>query len=262
MTTATGGSTTTAVDTKLTGKDIDDTDYEEGFIHVISASGAAPEDEFHRISANADNGTSITFTVDTAFTAAIASGDTFGYVRPTYPLLIVIEQINAGLKMIGFVDLVDKTTLDTVAAQTEYAWALAWKHAKPWRIDVQTNTGDSNQNQWQEIHNWEVEPAAGGSTGLIIFWNQPQSSRDMRIWYQSQHPRVSAYSDVIHESIHPELATKACIAKLAEWNLRRSGVEDPDARQFKNDSIREYDIAVATYPRWRPKKSAKGLTVD
>ncbi|KKL59593.1 hypothetical protein LCGC14_2213730, partial [marine sediment metagenome] len=154
VTEATGGSTTTAVDTKLTGKGIGDSDYIDGFVSVIYADAAAPEDEFSRITANIDDGSNVTFTID-ALTAALASGDVFGYTLPTYPINILRELANAAMRMLGMINLVDTTTLDTAASTKEYTAAVDWKHKRPIMIDYQGKIGSSGVNDWVPFYDWE-----------------------------------------------------------------------------------------------------------
>ena len=148
VSTATGGSTTTIVDTKRVGTANDD-DFRNGVAFVVRDAGgasAAPEGEFNRISAYVDS--TGTFTVDTAYTAAPASGDTYAWANQQYPIYEMIQAMNDGLRLLGDVPLVDTTTLDTAAAQTEYAAAVAWKRRRPYRIDIQGRTGDADDNQW------------------------------------------------------------------------------------------------------------------
>ena len=263
--TATGGSTTTAEDTKLTGKDIDDETYIGGAILVLSdggGAGAAPEKEFSVINDNIDDGTDVTFTVQDALTSAIASGDRIGFTRNTFPLEVVIESINRGLIMLGDFDLVDKTTLDTAASKKEYVQSVVWKRRPPTLIEVAKQSGDSNDHSWEELVDWKVEPAGPGSTGLIVFNGQPlPTSADLRIWYVAQHPRVSVYSDNILALIHPELATAAAVFKLSQWDLRRSGVSEDDARSWMNNSGTALDLALRNYPIHRERKFESKLIV-
>src|SRR3990167_291545 len=159
----TGGSTTTSLDsTETAGVD-------EGTIIIVTDAGglsAAPQGEFGRITAFAPS--TGTWTHDT-LTTAPASGDYAMICRNDLTLYDFIELANRGLQKLGDLSFVDTTTLDTVTLQTEYAAAVAWKRGKPTRIDVQSRTGDSNDNQWRRVYDWEYVPAAANSTGLIIF---------------------------------------------------------------------------------------------
>lgn len=263
--TATGGSTTTAEDTKLTGKDIDDETYIGGAILVLldsAGAGGAPEKEFSVISDNIDDGTDVTFTVQDAFTSAIASGDRIGFTRSTFPLEVVIESINRGLVMLGDFDLVDKTTLDTASSKKEYVQSVVWKRRPPTLIEVAKRTGDSDDHSWEELVDWRVEPSAPGSTGLIVFDGQPlPTGRDLRIWYVNQHPRVNVYSDNINALIHPELATAAAVFKLSQWDLRRSGVDEDNARSWMNASGTSLELALRNFPIRRERKFESKLII-
>ena len=260
---ATGGTTLTVLDTKLSGRGIQDIDYKDGFLAIFEAGAVAPEDEYQRIVSSIDDGTKLTFTVDTAFSTAPAIDDTYGYARATYPLYQGIEQINVALRMLKDIHLVDTTTLDSTSGTTEYAALVAWKRRRPTMIDYQGTTGTpTTDNDWIRIFDWEFVPSLPGTTGKIIFRHEIPSGRDIRIWYVDRHPRVSIFSDVISETIPPELAIRATILKLAQWNLRRTGVDDDDARDFRNDARREYAIAQLEYPVWKPRKELGGLIVN
>src|SRR5688500_61890 len=80
--TATGGSTTTIVDTKLAdylGDSNEDDVLNGGSVIIVKDTAvAAPEGEFSRISDYDDAGTITTSTL----TAAVASGDTYMYISP------------------------------------------------------------------------------------------------------------------------------------------------------------------------------------
>jgi len=210
---ATGGATTYATVSDMAQIGIKDS-YKNGCLFVVKDSaglGAAPEGEFNRIT-EYDHITG-KFTTS-AFTAAIATGDEVGFTRPNpWPLLDMIQITNRALKKLGDLTLVDTTTLDTVAEQTEYEQSLTWKHRSPIRIDIQGKTTDSDDNQWERMYEgtWEVVPATAGSTGLIVFRDQPLAERGLRIWYRDRHPWVDEASDVIAETIHPSVAKYAVI---------------------------------------------------
>ncbi|MBW8012501.1 MAG: hypothetical protein FVQ83_14895 [Chloroflexi bacterium] len=260
--TATGGSTTTAVDSKLQGQYGDD-DWKDGALFVIrdaAGAGAAPEGEFSRISAYDDDGSDGTFTID-SLTAAIASGDTFGFVNAYYPLHSMIELVNAALRALGDIALVDTTTLDTESSKTEYAAAVAWKRRRPLAVDIQGKTGDGNDNRWVRVYDWDFVPAAPGSTGLIIFKSQPTSSRDIRVWYKDAHPRLSDYDDVVSETITPELAVAVGVERALRWQNSRAGGGDPFLLERWNDAKVELERAKTAFPVWTPRRSAKLMII-
>ena len=254
---ATGGTPTTVVDSKLVNRYGDD-DWKEGSLFVVrdaAGAGASPEGKFERVSAYANS--TGTFTI-ASITNSTVSGDTFGFASEFYPLYNMIELANDGLRSLGDVTLVDTTTLEVVANQTEYAAAVAWKRRKPTRIDIQGRTGDANDNQWYPLDAWEYIPAGAGTAGLIVFRDQLSVGRDLRIWYIAQHPRLSAYSDVVNEAIHPELATWAGVTKALAWQKKRLGQgADDTIVQALNEARVEFERAKAEHPIYRERRRRK-----
>jgi len=257
---ATGGSTTTVVDTKLTDTGGEDDAWKDGILIVTrdaAGASAAPEGEFNRISAYVDS--SGTFTVDTAFTAAVASGDRYAYSSPLFPFYQMIEFINDGLTDLGDIALVDTTTLDSASSQTEYANSVAWKSRPPTRIDIQGQTGDANDNRWQMITNWEIVPAAPGSTGLIVFKEQLQASRDLRIWYTDKHPRVQDFDDAISETIEEPLAVAAVVEKALIWYNNQLEGDEIFWLSRLNDAKVTLERMKSDNPIWKPEKFYRTL---
>lgn len=258
---ATGGSTTTIVDSILANTSKDNV-WKEGAAFILRDAGGAnalPEGQFQRISAYTNS--SGTFTVDTAFTTAVASGDLYGIVSSYYPLQQVMIGVNEALGELGDVDLVDTTTLDTIAETTEYAAAVAWKRKRPYRIDIQTLTGVTGDNAWREVNDWDWVPATAGSTGKIIFPKYQYASRDIRVWYRDAHPLVNAYSDVISETIDPELFKKAALVKALEWQNSRTQGADQFLMQKLNASKQELENRRITNPTERVKRRPRYLIV-
>ncbi len=265
---ATGGSTTTAVDSTQTLDDgPDDDELKNGTLFVIGGDPSvtpsdpprSPIGEFQRISGNANS--SGTFTVDTAFSTAISARDTIGYASNIFPLRTLIELANAALRNLGDIVLVDTTTLDTASSQTEYTWQVAWKRRRPMRIDIQGRTDDANDNRWVQVENFEVIPATAGGTGLIVFDFQPVESRDVRVWYTDEHPRLSTAADVIHESIPPELAVAATIERVRKWEWAQNP-DEPFIVERLNDARVELDRVKILHEIWQHEVEPGGLVVS
>ena len=262
VSTATGGSTTTVVDSKQVGIHGDNS-WKEGGIFIVRDAGganAAPEGEFKRCSGYTDS--TGTFTVESVFTVSPASGDTFGFVSEYYPLFTMLELANSALYALGDIPLVDTTTLTTAAAQTEYAAAVAWKRRPPYRVDIQSITNDSNNNRWVTLHGWEYVPATAGSTGLIVFNDQPPTSRKLRIWYKDVHPTLTAYNSTLYEGWPPLLAHWAVVAKALEWQNARSGGSEAFLLDKLNKSEQKLAEARALQPVWTPKSQPRLLILS
>lgn len=258
---ATGGSTTTVADSALANTSRDNV-WKEGALFIMrdaAGGNALPEGQFQRISAYTNS--TGTFTVDTAFTTAAAAGDLYGVASSFYPLRQVIQAVNESLTDLGDVDLVDTTTLDTVDTTTEYAAAVAWKRSRPYRIDIQTLTNSSTDNQWRQWHGWDYVPAAGGSTGLIIFYEYQFGSRDIRVWYRDKHPTLAVYSDVVNEAFDPEMVKRAALLKTIEWQVGRNQGNDDFLVQKLTNARQDLENRRVTNPGWRMKRGPKLMIV-
>jgi len=259
----TGGGTTSLIAGNMPTDFAADDDFNNGTAIVIrdsAGAAAAPEGEFNRISDFVAS--SGTFTVDTAFTAAVASGDMFGFTKPEFDLQTLRRLMNEALQDIGDMPLVDTTTLDSAAQQTEYTWSVAWKRRRPTRIDIQEWTGDANDNRWVQIYDWEPVPAAAGSTGLLIFSRQPITGRDIRVWYVDRHPVVHAFSDKINELIDPELVARSLIFQIRNYQLERDGGQNPAIMHKWNKAKNELLEIKAERPVWKPKRKSRLLVFD
>src|SRR3990167_10189764 len=102
---ATGGNTTTVVDSDLIGKY--DTDaYKDAMLFIHSTTDAlAPQSQFRKITGYADD--TGTFTVDTAFTAAVGAGDYYSIADPQFKLIPTLRVISDALRSFGIIPLND-----------------------------------------------------------------------------------------------------------------------------------------------------------
>jgi len=257
---ATGGSATTVVDSTLADKAGGDDAWVDGAIFIIedgTTAGTSPEGKYALITAYADSTGTFTFAT---MTDAVASGDTYGYANNMWPLYQMVEFANDALRGLGDIPLIDTTTLDTAASQTEYAYAIAWKRRPPIRVEIQTKTSDADDNRWKVLNGWEYRPATAGSTGLLVLPQLP-TSRDIAIWYMDRHPRVNSYDDPILKSIHPELAKRALVEKALQWQNRRMMGGDDFLLQTWNDAKMQLEMAKMQYPIWKPRRKSKLLTL-
>lgn len=253
---ATGGSTTTVVSTNL-GDIYGDDDLSGATIFVLRDAGgaaAAPEKEYQPVSAYVQS----TNTISTGtFSSAVGSGDLFGIAKSIYPLNTMVSLANDAIEELGLIPLVDTTTLVTADSKTEYTQSLAWKQPAPIRIDMQTNTGDADDNQWSELIGWNYVPAAAGATGLIEFQESLPAGYYLRVWYRDVHPRLTVYSSVINEAIPRPLLQAVLVEKALEYQNRRTNGTDQfllqswqDARQAKKDAMGMFKFA-------KPKRNPK-----
>jgi hypothetical protein len=258
--TATGGTTTTVVDTKQVEAQGEDDAWKDGTLFIIrdsAGASAAPEGQFQRIDSYDDSAG--TFTADTAFTVSPAVGDRYGFTNNIFPLHDMIEICNDALTDLGPVPLADTTTLDTVASQTEYDYAVAWKFRPPLAIDIQGVTDDSNDNLWYPPGYYRIIPAAAGSASTLELIPQPTASRDIRVMYLATHSRLNAYSDTVSEFIFPTLAVAACAFAAIDNYINLSGGGDDENEKMFNKLAARLQEAKRDFPIWKPTRKQKVL---
>ena len=182
--------------------------------------------QFQRISAS-DNAT-YKLTVDTAFTAAPESGDTYGYADSTYPIYTMLDLLNDALLDLGLLEMPpDITTITIASEKTEYTGSVDWKRSRPYKIEKAT-TSDTNDYRPVDINDWEFLTAAAGTTPTIVFKKQYDTSYPVvRVYYKDLHPVVTTYSSKIREEFHPSLVTAAFVVQALEWYRSANEVSDP-----------------------------------
>jgi len=251
---ATGGTTASIVDSSIS--DETDNAYKNGAVFIVRDAGgasAAPEGEMAFCTGfTASTGTFST--AASAFTAAVAAGDIYGYTNDLYPFYTMIEIANTCMMKMGQIVLVDTTTLDTESNKTEYAYSVTWKYSRPYRIDFQGHTDDADDNKWTQISNWDYIPATAGSEAVIVL---PQliSGRDLRIWYKDYHPTLADYNDVIYEGWDKELVISTFVKLAIEWQNRRLMGGDDFLLQAQNDISEQWErTKIEREPKKPPKK--------
>jgi len=195
---ATGGSTTTIVDTTyLTQTD----DYwNQGTALIITDAGganAAPEGEWGVISDFVASSDTLTIS---AVSAAVAAGDIYGIIPPRFSLDHIRNAINGyliGLK----IPKNDSTSLDSADDQTEYTLPAAVTAQNLRRVFYQGQTDDANDNQWIEIRDVQVIMTGVGVQDVLILPQLP-SGRDIRLEYVGIQPALHLSTDTIDENIH------------------------------------------------------------
>ena len=253
---ATGGSTTTLVNSLWTNFGFDDDTFNNGALVVISTTDdAAPQGEFGYTSDYDEGSTTLTFSP--AMTAAIESGDRVAFLRPLYPLDDMIEVVNDALHEIGKVVPAPDTSITTASNQTEYTLPRALRNERILKAEIQGITTDANDNQWKEIPVKEIPADAGSASTIII--PQYETGYTVRLWYKYYHPRVEAYSDYIHESIPEELIVAYVVAMAREWYIGRTQSNDPIDLQLLNKALGDLERAKREHKIYSPPKRNRML---
>lgn len=258
---ATGGSTTTIVNGNTANRqDRPDDNYSIDFTAIVvrdaGGASAAPEGEMQRI--NAYNSATYTHTVDTAFTVAPASGDIVAIANSEIPLREMYRAISGALVKIGEIPLVN-SSLTSASNQTEYTLPVALKREDLIRVEYQGYTGDADDNQWEAISNWDVIPAAPGSTGLLIL-PQITSGRTIRIVYMGVHPSITTYSSVLSEYIHPSILIPSVTKECLRWYNASTGGKSNYWLQKENEASQDMEIALRKHPIWTPNYTPRYST--
>lgn len=242
ISTATGGSTTTIVDSKLIdylGDSNEDDILNGGTVILIKdtgGAGAAPEGEIRYISDYTSETGTITFE---AMTAAPAASDTYMLVSRDFPLYDMLEVVNDALAYLGQVAPTPDTSLTTVVSQTEYTLPIAMQGAQILDVTYQDSGNDRNI----PVDGWKLKPATAGSTGILVI-PDIGASRTLEVTYLATHPKVSAYSDYISKAVYPDVAVRSFVAHAWEWLNHNSGSADDLSRQTEDRAWNQLDIAL------------------
>ena len=256
---ATGGSTSTVVDGKIADRqdrpeDNYSIDYTALVVRDAGGVSAAPEGEMQRISSFSTH----THTVDTVFTAAPAAGDYIAIANADIPLREMYRAINEALYEIGEIPLTN-SSLTTVAAQTEYTLPVALKREDLLRVEYQGRTGDSDDNQWLMVRDFDVIPSTAGATSLLVL-PQLVAGRTIRLTYVGVHPAITTYSSVISEYIHPALIIAAVTKRCLAWlNATTEGGSEYWVKH-ENEASADLEQQLVKHPVWLPKKTAQYST--
>ena len=226
---ATGGSTTTIADSTLPGT-YDDDAFKGALAFIQSTTDAlAPLNEFSVVASYADS--TGTFTVDTAYSAAPASGDFYAIADPQFKKIPVLRVVNDALRNFGIISLSD-TSITTSGNTLEYSLPLALKAFELDRVEIGNVT-----DGWGELTDWYVLPAAAGSQAKLVFNRQPDydtgtpGNCTLRIWYRDYHPALDTYEDEISETIPDKRIIDECRLALHEYLMEKN-------TDMSEDSIR------------------------
>lgn len=212
--TATGGSTTTILDTN-NRTEVDDY-WNSGTAWIIydaGGAGAAPQGQYSVISDFAYTGGVVT--LRSTLTAAVVASDRYAVARKRFPLNVIIQKINQALTLIGPTVVTDITSITTAANQTEYSLPNAVLDLR--EVYIQGDDDDANDNRWLKVYNWSVQVTATGTADLLILPYQYASGYDLKLVYVGPHAELAIYTDKLAESIPLELVVCLAAKLCLEW---------------------------------------------
>jgi len=183
----------------------------------------------------------------------------FGFTTPEFGHELMVELANDALRAVGPLVFCDRS-LQSSASQAVYQMPLAVKQ-QPFRVQLLGRTGSTTDDpQWIDLYpgsHWDIQPSSEGANDLLIFKDYLPSGRDIQIWYQDYHRRVSASTHIIHEDVSQELAVLLLVEKMYEYrNSRARGAEEFDIQRW-NDAKQQVAEARVRWPIEQPRRKPK-----
>ncbi len=259
VSTATGGTTSTLLDTKRT--EIDDAFNPGGTVWLITDAGgasAAPEGEFPVVTDFAKTGGVITAT----FTVAPASGDTYGVAGGDFPLDVLISAINN--EIIKYKQpLWDLTSLDITNAKSEYDLPTGIRAENLIGV-FESTVDDADDGRWVEL-NWHIREAATGTQHkLVIDTRNVGVDNDIGLQYLSQLSPLYLATDVIDDIVKmarilDSAAAHARVIRMSTYGTA-SKLEIEMLRIHREDAVLARAENVIRYPARRGSVVEGGIT--
>ncbi len=194
--TATGGTTTTIIDTAGLNR-YTETDALKGAIaYIKAAGGAAPEGQWRWITAFAP--ATDTLTVDRAFTATVEAGDTYElYLAP-----LELEQWNDAINQAildAWPEVYDVEYLDIVPTGADN-YALNANTLAVLRVEVVAKVGGALQGRHGQILSSSLWQVQGVPPDLRLWLLRPvRSTADLtiRTWTKQRYPEITTATTAI-----------------------------------------------------------------
>lgn len=260
--TASGGSTTTIVDT--TERTEADNYWNLGAAWITydaGGAGAAPQGQYSVITDH----TQSTKTMDlrTTLGAAVASGDRYACCRVAEGgvswLSQIIGKINVAMMDIGPVPQTDVTTITAADSQTEYTMSLAMGRDIR-EIWVASDT-DTNDYQWRKLYNWRVQPhSTAGTADTLILPYQPDTGYAVKVVYLALHPNLAVYSDKLSDHVPKERIVYPAVLECYRYRKGVTGWDKWD------DEIRRWEqraeMIKGSRPVRLPPRTSKLMLVN
>jgi hypothetical protein len=252
--TATGGSTTTIIDTV---ERLEADDFFNGgtawILYDAAGAGAAPQGEMSIVTDQALS--TNTLTLRSTLTAAVGAGDKYAVARTRYPLNLLIQKVNEAL--VGVV--IEKTDISTVVIanlQTEYSLPSDVIELK--EVWISTNV-DTDDNRWQRVYDWSIQKSATGTANKLIFDHQYSTSTVVKLVYLAYHATLVNPADKLDDSIHiNKIIYNAAVGCLL-WRKAKVGESDSSLNELLNYYQNLANQMNAEHAVDIPKKTAKTI---
>ena len=222
--TATGGSTTTIIDT-VGFKNLDNDYLNGGTAFIIQTTDAlAPQGQYRVISDYVAS--TKTATVTPAFSATAGAGDMYGVMTSRYPLSTIIQKINEVLVSLPAYPVTDVANLATVLNKREYLLpATTRRDLRDVEIEEGTE-GDTDDRRYTRVYNWDVIPATATTGELLRLTYDLPVGRILKLTYAEYHAPMRDYDDELEEVVHPDRIIFEAAAGLVQWYQDKSRTKD------------------------------------
>lgn len=229
---ATGGSSTTLVDSGLGGSD---DDWNDGTVFVVEADGAAPEGEFAEITDYAQGTGTLTFssTGINGISSAPAALDEYALASSKYKLDKMRGVINRALTKLPVLTVDESLT--TAANTKEYTIPAVANDALRRVYIAQTSTA-SNEG-WVQMFNWYQE------ANVLIFRSQPVTGKTIKLDHMAAQARLAAYSDLLSNFIPLNRIVAEAYFLADVERIRRKGGRSVSMKRKLDDA--KIDLAAA-----------------
>ena len=226
--TATGGSTTTLVDTAFPRTPPPDDAYNYGTLFLISCAQTTLNNTTAIVTDWVS--TTKTFTVGT-LGATITATDRYAFVDKDWPRDVLRRAVNQAIQSLGALpDLYTLATFVTVADQEAYALPSGVYNVK--RVEIATST--STPYYYIKHHHWTEKD------GYIYFdtgFELPDAGYLIRLTYEVPSAELTTDAGTISNYIHPDLLKWEAAVNAYMWKQPNMG---------EGSSILERRLAYAT----------------
>lgn len=226
---ATGGSTTTVVDTALDEpSNYFGTTYRPGTLWLDLATNVSKTITGYTFGASP----TITFTPAQATPApgAVVANDVYYAAPPDFPRYVLIQAINQALQELGPFPTVAEIT--AVADQQEYDSddnAIFEEEI----VSIELATSSAAPYDWMKIENWDQHEL---TKRTLVFdeGHEPDVAYTMRVTYLAAHAELSSDSGVVNRLVNPDLLKWQAACYAYQWKITHTkGDEDHWKQQFQ-----------------------------
>lgn len=227
--TATGGSTTTVIDTAI----VEPTGYYNNGPVWLKEQAATRRVTTHTT-------TTLTFT---PAATAISAGKLYA-VGSRYPMRVLIQALNAALKDFGKIPATAEIT--ATAEQQEYVTADNAAFTEE-IVKVELAENEEAPYDWHEHYNWQQSRTL---PRVFVFDpdKQPMEARKMRLTYLAEHAALSTDASAISDHIHPDRLKWAAAVHALRWRYQRTKQDEPAVIDLLNEAKQQAQAMATKHP--------------